>query len=411
MSEPATTKTWRKQDWLWTVYLFSPWFAYPFLVILREAILGYRRFSFNWLDWLGGHARTSVFEPNNIALALAFILLYCAAYVILWVRGRSRLALVAIIFVVAATTYFGILYLDARFSPDAGDVCSNRDWGSSCVFYFELGLVMMASIVWSTAGCRWMFRRWASQAYSWDMPDRRDLKNAGPLSGARQGSAWGLIATAIRFIVFIGIVSLMIGIFSGLAQTIWKIPNTPAFDFALKMLAAFVGLTILLVAAIAAGRVVGGGNVNVGLANEPILRSPLILLLAAILAGYATIATYVLYRVRPDLLLEDHPTGSWQLVLFLLLAVVLFPIAEELFFRGWLWTGLRRHWSLLPAASLTGGFWLLLHIDCGLLMIVLLPVAVILSLAREFAGSIRALIALHAMYNSIATGLVFLLAR
>jgi membrane protease YdiL (CAAX protease family) len=60
---------------------------------------------------------------------------------------------------------------------------------------------------------------------------------------------------------------------------------------------------------------------------------------------------------------------------------------------------------------LTGGFWLVLHIDRGLLMIVLLPVAVILSLAREFAGSIRAPIALHAMYNSIAAGLVFLLTR
>ena len=74
MSETATTKTWRNRDWLWTVYVFSPWFAYPFLVILRESILGYRRFSFGWVDWLGGHARTSVFELNNIALALAFIL-------------------------------------------------------------------------------------------------------------------------------------------------------------------------------------------------------------------------------------------------------------------------------------------------------------------------------------------------
>ena len=36
MSETATTKTWRNRDWLWTVYVFSPWFAYPFLVILRE---------------------------------------------------------------------------------------------------------------------------------------------------------------------------------------------------------------------------------------------------------------------------------------------------------------------------------------------------------------------------------------
>jgi hypothetical protein len=89
MSEPATTKTWRNQDWLWTVYLFSPWFVYPFLVILRESVLGYRRFSFNWLDWLGGHARTSVFEPSNVALALAFILLYCAAYVFGSGEGRG----------------------------------------------------------------------------------------------------------------------------------------------------------------------------------------------------------------------------------------------------------------------------------------------------------------------------------
>jgi hypothetical protein len=44
MSESATPKTWRNQDWLWTGYLFSPWFVYPFLVIARESILGYRRF-------------------------------------------------------------------------------------------------------------------------------------------------------------------------------------------------------------------------------------------------------------------------------------------------------------------------------------------------------------------------------
>ena len=161
--------------------------------------------------------------------------------------------------------------------------------------------------------------------------------------------------SAVRRAASIGIVSVMIGLFSGLAQTIWKVPDTPAFDFALKMLVAFVGVTILLSVAIAAGRVVGGGNVNVGLGNEPILRVPLVLLLAVVLAGYSAAATYVLSRVRPELLFENRPTGPWHLVLMLLLAVVLFPIAEELFFRGWLWTGLRRHWSLLPTASLTGG--------------------------------------------------------
>jgi len=67
---PQKTKAWWKQDWLWTVYVISPWVAYPFLVILRES------------------------EPNNIALALAFILLYYAGYVLLWVRGYSMVATV-----------------------------------------------------------------------------------------------------------------------------------------------------------------------------------------------------------------------------------------------------------------------------------------------------------------------------
>ena len=53
---PQKTKAWWKQDWLWNVYVISPWVAYPFLVILRESILGYRWFSFDWLDWLGGPA-------------------------------------------------------------------------------------------------------------------------------------------------------------------------------------------------------------------------------------------------------------------------------------------------------------------------------------------------------------------
>ena len=56
MSEAAKTKAWWKQDWLWTVYVISPWVAYPFLVILRGSILGYQWVSFDWLDWLGGHA-------------------------------------------------------------------------------------------------------------------------------------------------------------------------------------------------------------------------------------------------------------------------------------------------------------------------------------------------------------------
>lgn len=404
----------RGQHELLGAYQLSPWLVYPLLVILRETVFGLRHFSF---DWLGGHARLSVFEPGSITLSVAFTLAFCAGYVILYVRGPQKLPLVLTMSVAASIMYFGleyfIVHLDLHLLPGDRNACVNSASGPYCLGYFELGMWMWVSVMVSINGCRWALQRLGNQTYSWELPTRPDMRNAGPLSGVRQGTAWGLISTAARFMVGALLLSFMIGILAGLAQSIWKLPQTDNFDLQLKIAAISTVETILLLAAIAAGRIVGAGSIKTGLGNKAVSKPLLMILLAIVLVAYEALATYLLFKLRPDLLLlEQYPSASPLLqLMFLLLAVGLAPVAEELFFRGWLWTGLRRQWNVLPAALLTSGFWLAMHFDRGWLVIGLVPGAIILSMAREIAGSVRAPIAIHSINNLVGIGLASLLIR
>jgi len=85
------------------------------------------------------------------------------------------------------------------------------------------------------------------------------------------------------------------------------------------------------------------------------------------------------------------------------LILLLAPLAEELFFRGWLWTGLRQSWGPVGTGLLTGGAWLLLHLGNGLWKpLFILPSAILFSLARHYGGSVRASLWLHVATNALA---------
>jgi membrane protease YdiL (CAAX protease family) len=79
-------------------------------------------------------------------------------------------------------------------------------------------------------------------------------------------------------------------------------------------------------------------------------------------------------------------------------------VSEELFFRGWLWEGLRRRGqTMFMTACLTATPWLLLHgIDAPGRILVLLPTAVIISFARYYGGGVRASLAVHMTNNGAA---------
>jgi hypothetical protein len=87
------------------------------------------------------------------------------------------------------------------------------------------------------------------------------------------------------------------------------------------------------------------------------------------------------------------------------LVCVVAPVAEELFFRGFVFGGLRRH-GFWPAAIVSGAVFGLAHV-LGSPLGFIVPLAflgMVLAFLYERTGSLYPPMALHALNNSIAFG-------
>ena len=86
-------------------------------------------------------------------------------------------------------------------------------------------------------------------------------------------------------------------------------------------------------------------------------------------------------------------------VLFVLIA----PIAEEFFFRGFFYGSLRTRLSTFWAALICGAVFGVIHVASGIEAVpVLIALGVIFCLVREFTGSLYPVIAMHALNNTFA---------
>jgi membrane protease YdiL (CAAX protease family) len=94
---------------------------------------------------------------------------------------------------------------------------------------------------------------------------------------------------------------------------------------------------------------------------------------------------------------------------FLFQAVLLFPIIEELFFRGFLMTFLRTHTSTWMAIVLSAGIFGFAHLNLGAVL-PLWFLGIVLGLAYEHTGSLVLPVGIHACFN-LATGLRLLMDR
>ena len=106
----------------------------------------------------------------------------------------------------------------------------------------------------------------------------------------------------------------------------------------------------------------------------------------------------------PDELGVDGSTAA--LVAVSLLVCVLAPIAEELFFRGFCFTALRRTLGMLPAAALTGIIFGAIHLG-GTDIEFIVPLMVFgffLCLLYVWTDSLLPCIVLHALNNALALG-------
>ena len=101
------------------------------------------------------------------------------------------------------------------------------------------------------------------------------------------------------------------------------------------------------------------------------------------------------------------PTGAWSITLFFVVAVIAAPLTEELIFRGWLYTGLRAKLPLWPSLVISSILFALAHWESThLYALVVFPVGMALGLIRERAGSLKASMSFHALYNGVALAML-----
>lgn len=215
---------------------------------------------------------------------------------------------------------------------------------------------------------------------------------------------WHLIAVAVGWTVLTIACAFAIGVTFTIIRLALQLQPTASFRLLTLSVAVLTVDAVLIPVAIVKARSIGNGDARRGLGFLPVARLPLIVVLAVVVAAFGALRSYALFKIRPDLFYEYASVTPWISVVHAVAVVIVAPVAEELFFRGWMWNGLRRHWGALPTALLTTGFWLLLHVDRGIAAVLgLLPLALLIILARQVGNSVRATIPLHIIYNLVVT--------
>lgn len=137
-----------------------------------------------------------------------------------------------------------------------------------------------------------------------------------------------------------------------------------------------------------------------------------------VLAYLAAIGLVTVYGIAIDLvgldelepgpqLDEDFFDETSVVVLTGFAIVFLAPIAEEVFFRGFIYGGLRRYLGLPLAGLASGTLFALAHGDPGLI-VPFAGIGLILSFLYEYTRSLYAPIAVHFVFNSLSFLLLLL---
>jgi membrane protease YdiL (CAAX protease family) len=100
-----------------------------------------------------------------------------------------------------------------------------------------------------------------------------------------------------------------------------------------------------------------------------------------------------------------------QRIPIIILALVVAPLAEELVFRGYLYTVLKKYFGPIPSLFFTGILFALVHLNVPSLLPLFL-LACILTIAYETSGSLLVPMAMHATFNAVnLLGVLFFTGR
>jgi len=131
-----------------------------------------------------------------------------------------------------------------------------------------------------------------------------------------------------------------------------------------------------------------------------------------VLAAWATLGVYLLIvelvglgdLVPESTLPEEFFDNPAMVALVGVLAVLVAPIAEETFFRGFLFPALRVRWGTFWAALASGLVFAALHFNLGSL-VPFTVIGMLLAWAYVFSGSLWVAIGAHFIFNSVSFGI------
>ena len=222
---------------------------------------------------------------------------------------------------------------------------------------------------------------------------------AEPTPGALPRVGWGPASVLTGLVALLLVMLVQVGVISAL---------DPGLESLGARFAVQVGLAVSLVAVAflipRSGALTAPGELGLRRSLIPPLRPAALAYLAYI--GCALLIAIAIQPEQEDVT-EQLGYGESALanVLVGLLVVGAAPITEELFFRGFMFAGLRRRLPFAAAAAASAGLWGLFHYTGpGTLGVVLQLAAfgIILSWLYERTGSIWPPIAVHALNNALA---------
>jgi len=123
---------------------------------------------------------------------------------------------------------------------------------------------------------------------------------------------------------------------------------------------------------------------------------------AGLAAVYAVSLLYgLVVNSKQQEILSEFPRSAGGLVLFLLVAVVVAPLFEETFFRGFLFRGFADSWGWVAGAVVSAAIFGLAHLQLDV-FVPLFALGFVLAWVYKRTGSLWTSIALHALFNLLS---------
>ena len=123
---------------------------------------------------------------------------------------------------------------------------------------------------------------------------------------------------------------------------------------------------------------------------------------AALVAVYVVSALHdVVVHPKPQDIIGEFPRTTAGIVLFVILAVIVAPLFEEIFFRGFLFRGFSSSWGWVAGACVSAAVFGIAHLQLDV-FVPLFALGLALAWVYKRTGSLWTSIAFHALFNGLS---------